>query len=99
MKIVTGRIVVVVWKPPLDGACPIYGYSIYYREVTSHGIKSKWHSVTANRNATSYMLHLNCDKEYDVAITSRSGYAESNLSESKMWNFKTVRGIIYHALV
>ena len=88
----------VVWEPPLEGACPIDGYSIYYREVI-HGIKSKWYSVTVNRNATSYMLHLNCDKEYDVAITSRSGYAESNLSESKMWNFKTVRGIIYHALV
>ena len=87
----------VVWKPPLEGVCPIYGYSIYYREVTSHGIKNKWHSVTANRNTTSYMLHLNCDEEYDVAITSRSGYQESNLS--KIWNFKTVRGNINHALV
>lgn len=88
----------VVLEPPLEGACPIDGYSIYYREVMSNGIKSKWHSVPVNRNATSYMLHLNCDKEYDVAITSRSGYEESNLSESKIWNFKTVQGIIYITL-
>ena len=93
-KIVKGRIVEVVWEPPLEGACPIDGYSIHYREVMSHGIKSEWHSVTVNRNATSYMLHLNCDKEYDVAVTSRIGYEESNLSDSKIWNFKTLRGNI-----
>ena len=86
--------VTVVWEPPLEGACPIDGYNIYYREVTSLGMKSKWQSVTVNRNTTSYMLHLNCDKEYDVAITSRSGYKESNLSESKIWNFKTATGNI-----
>ena len=85
---------VVVWEPPLEGACPIDGYSIYYREVMSHGIKSKWHSVTVNRNATSYMLHLNCNKDYDVAITSWSGYEESNLSKSK-----TLRGDIYDTMV
>ena len=84
----------VVWEPPLEGACPIDAYTIYYREVMSHGMKSQWQSVTVNRNITSYMLHLNCDKEYDVAITSRSGYEESNFSESKIWNFKTAIGII-----
>ena len=58
----------------------------------SNGTKSEWHSVTLNRYATSYMLHLKYFKEYDVAVTLRSGYKESNLSECKMWNFKTVRG-------
>ena len=91
-KIVTRRMVVVVWEPPLEGACPIDGYSVNYREVMSNGTKSEWHSVTLNRNTTSYVLHLKCFKEYDVAVTSRSGYEESNLSESKIWNFKTVRG-------
>lgn len=58
----------------------------------SPGIKSEWHSITMNRNTTSYILQLHCSKEYDVGVTSRSGYGESNLSESKIWNFKTVRG-------
>lgn len=91
-KIVTGRIVVVVWEPLFEGACPIDRYTVYYREVMSPRIKSEWHSITMYRNTTSYILQLNCNKEYDVAVTSRNGYGESNLSESKIWNFKTVRG-------
>ena len=51
--------------------------------------KGKWHSVTLHRNVTSYTLHVNCRKEYDVAVTSRSEYQESSLSDSKIWNFKT----------
>ncbi|XP_078365914.1 uncharacterized protein LOC144650130 [Oculina patagonica] len=89
---VTGRIVVVAWEPPLDGACPIVGYTVYYREVMSLERKGGWHSVTLNRNMTSYTLFVNCGKEYDVAVTSRSGNKESNLGDSKIWNFKTERG-------
>ncbi|XP_078368380.1 uncharacterized protein LOC144652235 [Oculina patagonica] len=85
----TGRIVVVAWEPPLDGACPIVGYTVYYREVMPLKIKGKWHSVTMDRNATSYTLQVNCRKEYDVAVTSRTVNKESTLSDSKIWNFET----------
>lgn len=71
LKIVTRGIVGLVWEPPLKGACPIDGYSVHYIGVMSQGMKSEWHSVTVDINATRYMLHLTCDKEYDVAITSQ----------------------------
>ena len=89
---VTGRIIVVAWEPPIDGACPIDKYTVYYREVIFLEVKSKWHSVTVNGHETSYTLHLSCRKEYDVAVTAWSTYTESNLSDSKIWNFKTVGG-------
>lgn len=89
---VTGRFVVVTWEPPLDGACPIVGYTLYYREVMSLGRKTNWHSIAVDRNDTTYTLQLSCGKEYDVAVTSRSAYKESNFSDSNIWNFKTGGG-------
>ena len=89
---VTGRIIVVAWEPPIDGACPIDKYTVYYREVIFLEAKSKWHSVTVNGHETSYTLHLSCRKEYDVAVTSWSAHSESDLSDSKIWNFKTGGG-------
>ena len=89
-KEVTSGIVVVVWEPPW--ACPIVKYTVYYREVIFLDVKSKWHSVTLNGNEISYMLQLSCRKEYDVAVTSWNAHSESNLSDSKIWNFKTGGG-------
>ncbi|KAJ7336065.1 hypothetical protein OS493_013442 [Desmophyllum pertusum] len=72
----------------LEGTCPVLRYTVYYREVLSPAIKSKWHLLTANRNTTSYTLHLNCRKEYDIAVTSLTTYTESALNDSKIWSFK-----------
>ncbi|XP_078379543.1 uncharacterized protein LOC144662575 [Oculina patagonica] len=88
-KQVPGGTVVVGWEPPFEETCPILNYTVNYREVLSHKRKSKWHSVTVNGNATSLTLQLSCNTEYDVAVTSLSGYGESALNESKIWNFKT----------
>ena len=92
---VTGRFVVVTWEPPLDGACPTVGYTLYYRKVMSLGRKTNWHSIAVNRNYTTYTLQLNCRKEYDVAVTSRSAYKESNFGDSIIWNFKTGGGDVF----
>ncbi|XP_078379553.1 uncharacterized protein LOC144662584 [Oculina patagonica] len=88
-KHVPGGTVVVGWEPPFEETCPTMNYTVNYREVLSHKRKSKWHSVTASRNATSLTLQLSCNTEYDIAVTSLSGYGESALNESKIWNFKT----------
>ena len=87
---VTSRIVVVAWEP--SWACAIVKYTVYYREVIFLDVKSQWHSVTLNGNETSYTLQLSCRKEYDVAVTSWNAHSESNLSDSKIWNFKTGGG-------
>ena len=89
-KEVTSRIAVVAWELPW--VCGIDKYTVYYREVIFLEVKSKWHSVTVNGHETSYTLHLSCRKEYDVAVTSWIAHVESNLSDSKIWNFKTLGG-------
>ena len=89
-KKVASGIALVVWELP--GACAIDKYTVYYREVIFLEVKSKWHSVTVNGHETSYTLHLSCRKEYDVAVTSWSAHSESDLSDSKIWNFKTGGG-------
>ena len=91
-KEVTSQVAVVAWEPTLDGACQIDKYTVYYREVIFLEVKRKWHSVTVHGNETSYTLHLSCRKEYDVAVTAWSTHTESNVSDSKIWNFKTVGG-------
>ena len=63
-----------------------------YRKVTSPVKKSKWRSITVNRNATSFTLQLNCKNEYDIAVTSVGEYWQSALNDSKIWNFKTGGG-------
>ena len=42
------------------------------------------------------MLHLNCNKEYEVAISSRIGYEQINLRESKISNFKVLSQVLSH---
>ena len=89
-KRVSGGSVVVAWEPPFEGACPIVSYNVYYREVAARN--NSWYSVTVHRNKTSCTLHLNCRKEYDVAVTSLSGSGESAFNDSKIWNFQTGGG-------
>ena len=88
-KTVPGGTVVVAWEPPLEGACPVTTYTVYYRKVAK---KTKWQSVTVKGKTNSYTLQLRCREEYEVAVTSLIGYKESAFNESKIWNFKTQGG-------
>ena len=91
--VVTGGVVVVSWEPPLEGACPVVRYKVYYREVISHvNNESKWKSVAVNRNVTSHTLHLKCWKEYEIAVTSLTTQGESDFKDSGIWKFKTKGG-------
>ena len=86
-----GGAVVVAWKPPLEGTCPIVNYIVYYRQVAKN-METGWQSVTVNGNSNSYTLQLKCNQKYDVAVTSLSGYKESDFNDSKIWKFKTKGG-------
>lgn len=90
-EVISG-IVVVVWEFFL--VCLVDKYIVYYREVIFFEVKSNWYLVIVNRNEISYMLYFNCRKEYDVVVILWSGYSESNLSDSKIWNFKIGGGNI-----
>ena len=82
----------VAWGPLFEENCPVVNYTVNYRKVLSPEKKSEWRSVTANRNATSFTLHLKCKSEYDIAVTSMGEYWQSALNDSKIWSFKTEGG-------
>ena len=96
-KEVAGKTVVIIWEPPLNGACSVMGYKVYYRKVFLVET-SPWSFVTVDKNCTSYTLHLSRSNEYEVAVTSLSAAnanndsTESSFSDSRIWNFKVRRG-------
>ena len=91
---VKGGAIVVKWQPHLEDVCQVEQYKVYYREIFSQANKGKWSSVTVNRNATSYILHLHCWKEYEIAVTSLNSYGESSITDSEVWKFRTLGGNI-----
>ena len=92
VKEVVGATIAVSWEPPLEGACPVISYNVYYREVISQAARSKWNTVTVSRTTTSYTLYLNCWKEYEIAVTSLNAYKESNFHDSNTWKLRTRGG-------
>jgi len=92
VKEVAGTTIAVSWEPPLEGACPVMSYNVYYREVILQAAKSKWTTVTVGRTTTSYTLYLNCWKEYEIAVTSLNADGESNFHDSNTWKLRTRGG-------
>ena len=82
----------MAWESPFEESCPVVNYTVNYRKVTSSVKKSKWRSITVNRNATSLTLQLECKNAYDIAVASVGEYWQSALTDSKIWNFKTGGG-------
>ena len=82
----------MAWEPRFKESCSVVNYNVNYRKVMSPWNKSKWRSITVNRNTTSFTLQLNCKNEYDIAVTSVCEYWQSALTDSKIWNFKTEGG-------
>ena len=89
---VKGKKVRVVWSPLLE--CPLEGYNIYYREVA----KLKWRSVHVSSKESHRTLDLQCQKEYEIAVTARISSGETPLNHSNWWKVKTGQGMFYHLL-
>ena len=94
---VAGETAVIIWEPPLNAACFVLGYKVYYRKVLL-AETIPWSFVPVDKNCTNHTLHLGCGKEYEVAVTSliaanaNTDSTESNFSDSRIWNFKVRRG-------
>ena len=93
-EVVSGGIFKVKWEPPLEVACPVINYKVYYREVILYlpASKIQWNSDIVDRNATSYTMHLKCQKEYEVAFSSLTTQGEIGFKDSDVWKFKTKGG-------
>ena len=68
----------------MERICPVVHYNVNYREEEGH-----WNSTTVSGNTTSYTLHLECWKQYEITVTSFYSYNESDKEDSNMWKFKT----------
>ena len=68
----------------MERTCPVLQYNVNYREEKGH-----WNSTTVSGNTTSYTLHLECWKQYEITVTSFYSYNESDKEDSNTWNFKT----------
>ena len=96
-KEVAGETVVIIWEPPLNGACSVLGYKVYFRKV-SLAETSPWSFVTVDKNCTNHTLHVGCWEEYEVGVTSltsanaNNDSTESSFSDSRIWNFKVMGG-------
>lgn len=82
-KNVTGGTIGMQWEPPLEGACPVLAYNIYYRRVGSpRSGESKKHLISIDGSINHYTLHLNCSHEYEINVTSMDGHMESDSSQT-----------------
>ena len=84
----------VRWKP-----CTASLFTIYHREVFSEG-KSHWSAVNVSGHEISYILSLNCHREYEIAVTAWNSTAETRLTalnHSRLWRVKTLGGNNSHS--
>ena len=67
--------------------CTITKVTVRFRKIKPQGDHAEWteYNVTST---TSYLLHLECDKGYEIAVSSWFGEVQSDWSVS--WKFKTL---------
>ena len=90
-KEIDGCNVSVMWRLPTRSACSVT-YTIRYREIKTFMNDSDpgW-IVIHNVTNTYHTIPLDCDKEYEIAVTagSTSGWSTS-------WRVKTKSGMTVH---
>ena len=90
-KEIDGCNVTVMWRLPTRSACSVT-YTIRYREIKTFMNDSDpgW-IVIHNVTNTYHTIPLDCDKEYEIAVTagSTSGWSTS-------WRVKTKSGMTVH---
>ena len=68
--------------------CPLLMYIIYYREIQSDGNEADWLQIPITLlQKTSYFMQLQCDLEYEIAISVKDAERESVISN--FWRVKT----------
>ena len=79
------------WEPPLEGACPVLAYNIYYRKLNSpRSVEGKRDLIRVDGSINHYTLQLHCSGEYEINVTSLNGHMESDSRQT--WRFKTDGG-------
>lgn len=85
----------LIWSRPYDNGCALTTYTVCYRQFQRQDKDDFWYSLntTAVANALS-PLPLDCDIEYEFAVSAWNELGEGNLSQP--WRTKSVTG--FHAI-
>ena len=81
---IQGNSINITWKP---GSCPVAGYTVSYRDLTSGG--RKWKEDDVSTEVDHHKLYLNCLKEYEIKV---NGWVTNVTFSSKPWKVKTGSG-------
>ena len=87
---VKGNKVRVVWSSLVP--CPLERYKVYYRKVLAGFGKKKWRSVYVSSKQTHHTLDLQCQIEYEIAVTAEISSGETPFNQSSWWKVKTGQG-------
>ena len=87
---VIGKKVRVVWSSLV--ACPVESYKVYFREVLAGFDKTKWSSVYVSSKETHHTLDLQCQTEYEIAVSAKILIGETPFRHSRWWKVKTGQG-------
>lgn len=87
---VKGNKVRVVWSSLV--ACPLERYKVYYRQVLAGFGRMKWRSVYVSSKQTHHTLDLQCQTEYEIAVTAEISSGETPFNHSSWWKVKTGQG-------
>lgn len=79
----------LVWSSPDSNGCSLTMYTIYYRKIQSPG--TPWHCINATAATNSMSAFpLECDTQYEFAVTAWNKLGESELSQS--WQVRSTTG-------
>lgn len=81
----------LIWSTPENSGCTLALYTVYYRKMQSRGKENDWLRINATVWSNSLSaLPLECETEYEFAMTAWNERGESDLSQP--WKVKSTTG-------
>ena len=81
----------LIWSTPENSGCTLALYTVYYRKIQSRGKGNDWLRINATVWSNSLSaLPLECETEYEFAMTAWNERGESDLSQP--WKVKSTTG-------
>ncbi|KAL9987753.1 hypothetical protein ACROYT_G002109 [Oculina patagonica] len=85
----------LLWSSPDNGRCPFTMYTVYFKVIGSPDKENvRYHINTTAMTNTLGALPLDCDTEYEFAVSAWNQFGEGNLSQPWQGNFMTGYPII-----
>ena len=88
---ISGCDVNLTWSASQESSCPLTMFTIYYHEIASPLKEHAGHEINVSSvTKTSFLLSLQCDKQYGFEISAWNDAGESD--KSRLWPIMTRSG-------